>query len=87
MEDKNREEFPREFAIRYLGGVVSASEAQLLRHKFEGEASLSMRRAYLIALYEAGRLSSRYLDDVQNSLPGLRWTCSYLGEFPKIPTS
>ncbi|MEU0184177.1 RNA-directed DNA polymerase [Streptomyces sp. NPDC006207] len=87
MEDKNREEFPREFAVRYLGGFSSASEAQLLRHKFESEASIPMRRALLMALYESGKLSARYLGDVQYSLPELRWTCSYLGENPKIPKS
>ncbi|MFF5980371.1 RNA-directed DNA polymerase [Streptomyces olindensis] len=87
MEDKNREEFPREFAVRYLGGVASASEAQLLRHKFEGEASFAMRRALLMALYESGKLSERYLRDVQYSLPELRWACNYLRGNPKIPTS
>ncbi|SFT30933.1 RNA-directed DNA polymerase [Streptomyces sp. ok210] len=87
MEDSNREEFPREFAVRYLGSVASTSEAQLLRHKFESEASTVMRRALLMALYEAGKLSVRYLGEVKNSLPELRWTCNYLGENPKIPTS
>ncbi|WP_345962794.1 RNA-directed DNA polymerase [Streptomyces sp. BRB040] len=87
MEDRNREEFPREFAVRYLGGMASASEAQLLRHKFESEASFAMRRALLIALYEAGKLSDRYLREVWYSLPELRWTCNYLAGNPKIPTS
>jgi len=87
MEDRNREEFPREFAVRYLGGVASASEAQLLRHKFESEASLAMRRALLISLYESGKLSERYLRDIWYSLPELRWTCNYLAGNPKIPTS
>ncbi|MFG2790004.1 RNA-directed DNA polymerase [Streptomyces sp. NPDC048419] len=87
MEDRNREEFPREFAVRYLGGVASASEAQLLRHKFESEASIAMRRALLIALYESEKLARRYLRDVWYSLPDLRWTCNYLAGNPKIPTS
>ncbi|WFB87606.1 MULTISPECIES: RNA-directed DNA polymerase [Streptomyces] len=87
MEDRNREEFPREFAVRYLGGMASASEAQLLRHKFESEASITMRRALLIALYESRKLSERYLREVWYSLPELRWTCNYLAGNPKIPTS
>jgi hypothetical protein len=87
MEDKNREEFPREFAVRYLGRSASAAEAQLLRHRFEGEASLTMRRALIMALYESGKLSERYLRDIQYSLPELRWTCKFLEGNPKIPTS
>ncbi|AYL37634.1 RNA-directed DNA polymerase [Streptomyces sp. PDY-4] len=87
MEDKNREEFPREFAVRYLGMNASASEAQLLRHKFEGEPSHTMRRALLVALYESGKLSERYLRNVEDSLPELRWTCRYLSGNPKVTTS
>ncbi|WP_186768061.1 RNA-directed DNA polymerase [Streptomyces qinzhouensis] len=87
LDDRNREEFPREFAARYLGRCSSVADAQLLRHKFEGEAGGGMRRALMIALYESGYLSKRYRRDVECSIPNLRWLCSYLEKNPKIPVS
>ncbi|MER5480009.1 RNA-directed DNA polymerase [Streptomyces sp. NPDC002734] len=88
LEDRNREDFPREFASRYLGRAASVSEAQLLRHKFEEEPSITMRRALLMSLYESRNLSSRYLNDVEEYLPQLKWVCKYLrAEPPQIPVS
>ncbi|WP_444970718.1 RNA-directed DNA polymerase [Streptomyces sp. SAI-25] len=88
LEDRNREDFPREFASRYIGREASVSEAQLLRHKFEEEPSITMRRALLMSLYESRNLSSRYLNDVEDYLPQLKWVCKYLrAEPPQIPAS
>ncbi|MFD3378352.1 MULTISPECIES: RNA-directed DNA polymerase [unclassified Streptomyces] len=87
LHDRNREEFPREFAARYLGRCASVAESQLLRHEFEREPSEAMRRALLISLYESSYLSVRYRRDVENSFPYLRWLCAYLEKNPKIPTS
>ncbi|MFD9104105.1 RNA-directed DNA polymerase [Streptomyces virginiae] len=87
LEDRNREEFPREFAARYFGRHASAAESQLIRHKFEEEPSFAMRRALMIALYESGYLSDRYRCAVEGSFRELRWLCCYLGKNPKIPTA
>ncbi|QOV35252.1 RNA-directed DNA polymerase [Streptomyces ferrugineus] len=87
LEDRNREDFPREFASRYLGRAASVSEAQLLRHKFEEEPSITMRRALLMALYESRNLSARYLNDVEEYLPQLKWVCKFLRDEPRIPVS
>ncbi|MEU7239024.1 RNA-directed DNA polymerase [Streptomyces sparsogenes] len=87
LEDRNREDFPREFASRYLGRSASVAEAQLLRHKFEEEPSVTMRRALLMALYESSNLSSRYLNDVEEYLPQLKWVCKFLRSGPRIPVS
>ncbi|MEV5457685.1 RNA-directed DNA polymerase [Streptomyces cellulosae] len=88
LEDRNREDFPREFASRYLGRAASVSEAQLLRHRFEEEPSITMRRALLMSLYESRNLSPRYLNDVEEYLPQLKWVCKYLrAEPPRIPAS
>ncbi|MEU9045833.1 MULTISPECIES: RNA-directed DNA polymerase [unclassified Kitasatospora] len=87
LEDRNREDFPREFAGRYLGRAASFAESQLLRHKFEEEPSITMRRALLMALYESGNLSERYLNDVEEYFPELKWVCRYLRSGPRIPVS
>ncbi|MEU6825104.1 RNA-directed DNA polymerase [Streptomyces atriruber] len=87
LEDRNREDFPREFASRYLGRSASVSEAQLLRHKFEEEPSVTMRRALLMSLYESKNLSSRYLRDVEEYFPQLKWVCRFLQDEPLIPVS
>ncbi|MFI2378987.1 reverse transcriptase domain-containing protein [Streptomyces sp. NPDC018964] len=87
LYDRNREEFPREFAARYLGRCASVAESQLLRHEFEREPSEAMRRALLLALYESAYLSERYRRDVHHSFPGLKWLCAYLEQNPKVPTS
>ncbi|CAM5521077.1 hypothetical protein SALBM135S_02124 [Streptomyces alboniger] len=87
LEDRNREDFPREFASRYLGRAASVSEAQLLRHRFEEEPSVIMRRALLMSLYEAKHLSKRYLRDVEEYFPQLKWVCRFLRTEPRIPVS
>ncbi|RAJ42827.1 reverse transcriptase (RNA-dependent DNA polymerase) [Kitasatospora sp. SolWspMP-SS2h] len=85
FDDRNREDFPREFAARYLGRDASIGEAQLLRHKFEDEPSIAMRRSLLMALYESGNISRNYLNEVQEYLPSLKWVCRYLSDRPNIP--
>lgn len=87
LEDRNREDFPREFASRYLGRSATVAEAQLLRHKFEEEPNITMRRALLMSLYESQNLSQRYLRDVEEYIPQLKWVCKYLRTGPNIPVS
>lgn len=86
LEDRNREDFSREFASRYIGKAASVTEAQLLRHRFEEEPSITMRRALIASLYESGYLSSRYLNEVETSLPQLTWVCTFLRSGPLIPS-
>ncbi|MFD5524976.1 MULTISPECIES: RNA-directed DNA polymerase [Streptomyces] len=85
LEDKNREDFSREFAGRYIGRNASVREAQLLRHQFQEEPGLGMRRALLASLYESGNLSTRYLNEVEASFPDLIWVCRFLRSDPLIP--
>ncbi|MFC5170015.1 RNA-directed DNA polymerase [Streptomyces mutomycini] len=85
LEDRNREDFSREFASRYIGRNASLREAQLLRHRFQEERSVSMRRALLVSLYESGNLSVRYLNEVESSFPDLIWVCRFLRTDPLIP--
>ncbi|WP_416475504.1 RNA-directed DNA polymerase [Streptomyces sp. LKA04] len=86
LEDRNREDFSREFAGRYIGRAASVAEAQLLRHRFEEEPSVTMRRSLLASLYESGYLSHRYLNEVEASLSQLTWVCRFLRSEPLIPS-
>ncbi|MEE1837449.1 RNA-directed DNA polymerase [Streptomyces sp. SP17KL33] len=85
LEDRNREDFSREFASRYIGKYASVVDAQLLRHRFEEEPAITMRRALLCAMYESGNLSSRYISEVEASFPQLEWVCAFLRSDPLVP--
>ncbi|MCQ0023155.1 RNA-directed DNA polymerase [Streptomyces somaliensis DSM 40738] len=85
LQDRNRVRFPREFAARYIGNHASLSESQLLLHKFEEEPDGDMRRALLVALYDANYCSPRLLKRVEGAFPELRWICAYLLDSPQLP--
>jgi hypothetical protein len=84
LGDRNRVDYAREFAARYVGQHASTTEGQLLRHRFEGETSAAVRRAILVALYEAGYLSTRYRNEITASVPGMEWLCNFLATGPYI---
>ncbi|GGS80900.1 hypothetical protein GCM10010222_22750 [Streptomyces tanashiensis] len=84
LGDRNRVDYAREFAARYVGQHASIAEGQLLRHRFEGETSAAVRRAVLVALYEAGYLSARYRNEIMASVPGMEWICNFLATDPYI---
>ncbi|MBU5946703.1 RNA-directed DNA polymerase [Streptomyces sp. PAM3C] len=84
LGDRNRPDYAREFAARYVGQHASTIESQLLRHRFEGETSTAVRRAVLVALHEAGYLSTRYRNEIRASVSGMEWLCSFLAANPYI---
>jgi hypothetical protein len=84
LGDRNRDDYAREFAARYIGQHASIAEAQMLRHRFEGETSGAIRRAVLVALYEAGYLTDRYRNEIKYSLSGMEWLCNFLAADPRI---
>ncbi|MGN9760604.1 reverse transcriptase domain-containing protein [Streptomyces sp. SD31] len=84
LGDRNRAEYAREFAARYIGEHSSLAEAQMLRHRFEGETNAAVRRAVLVALYTAGYLTTRYRKEIRASVPGMEWLCSFLATNPHI---
>jgi hypothetical protein len=84
LGDRNRVDYAREFAARYVGQHASTTEGQLLRHRFEGETSAAVRRAVLVALYECGYLSTRYRNEITASVPGMEWLCNFLATGPCI---
>jgi hypothetical protein len=85
LEDKNKSNLPREFAARYLGRFSSPADGQLLRRQYENEANSSVRRALLVASYEARSVSRTLLKRLADSDSDLSWICRYLLKDPHIP--
>ncbi|MGW3304708.1 RNA-directed DNA polymerase [Streptomyces rubiginosohelvolus] len=85
LQNKNKSNLPREFAARYLGRFSSPADGQLLRRQYEDEANPSVRRALLVAMYEARSVSSGMLERLAGSESELAWVCRYLIKNPKIP--
>ncbi|MFC7841049.1 RNA-directed DNA polymerase [Streptomyces sp. NPDC057382] len=85
LKNKNKSNLPREFAARYLGRFSSPADGQLLRGVYEGEASPSVRRALLVAMYEARSVPQGLLRQLANSGSELSWVCNYLLKDPLVP--
>ncbi|MEU2586732.1 RNA-directed DNA polymerase [Streptomyces avermitilis] len=85
LGDKNKSSLPREFAARYLGRVSSIADGQLLRREFENEADVNVRRALLVAMYEARSVSRPLLEALAASNSPLTWVSRYLLGNPLVP--
>ncbi|MFF5249138.1 RNA-directed DNA polymerase [Streptosporangium sp. NPDC000095] len=84
--DRNKESFVREFAARYLGLYGLRGGASRIKQEFQQEQNHRVRRALLIACYEAGQCSNQWLSVIAESDPELRLTVEYLKQQPhKIP--
>ncbi|MEU6006330.1 RNA-directed DNA polymerase [Streptomyces sp. NPDC047453] len=85
LGDKNKSSLPREFAARYLGRVSTIADGQLLRREFENEANVNVRRALLVAMYEARSVSRPLLEALAGSRSQLTWVSRYLLGNPLVP--
>ncbi|MFE4593359.1 RNA-directed DNA polymerase [Streptomyces laurentii] len=85
LQNRNKSNLPREFAARYLGRVSTVADGQLLRREFENESSTNVRRALLVAMYEARSVSRPLLTNLANSDSQLSWVSRYLLKDPLIP--
>ncbi|QPJ92875.1 RNA-directed DNA polymerase [Streptomyces clavuligerus] len=85
LNNKNKSNLPREFAARYLGRVSTVADGQLLRREFEDESNTNVRRALLVAMYEARSISRPLLKSLANSDSQLSWVSRYLLTDPLIP--
>ncbi|MER0482956.1 RNA-directed DNA polymerase [Streptomyces sp. Edi2] len=85
LQNKNKSNLPREFAARYLGRFSSPADGQLLRRQYEDEANTSVRRALLVAMYEARSVSTDLLRRLASSESELTWVCRYLLTDPDVP--
>jgi hypothetical protein len=80
--DKNKESFVREFAARYLGLYSPPGSASRLKQEFQQESNPRVRRALLVACYESGQCSERWLHVISKSDPDLYLTAQYLSSRP-----
>ncbi|WP_245654435.1 RNA-directed DNA polymerase [Streptomyces violens] len=85
LQNKNKPSLPREFASRYLGRVSTIADGQLLRRQFENESDVNVRRALLVAMYEAHSISRPLLESLARSSSRLTWVSRYLLTHPRIP--
>ncbi|WP_432014703.1 reverse transcriptase domain-containing protein [Streptomyces cucumeris] len=85
LQDKNKPSLPREFAARYLGRISTIADGQLLRRQFENESDANVRRALLVAMYEANSVSRPLLERLANSHTRLTWVSRYLLKNPRVP--
>ncbi|MFP8886471.1 RNA-directed DNA polymerase [Streptomyces mangrovi] len=86
VRDRNRSSYPREFAARYIGRLGTPNDGQLLKMEYEGESHIDVRRALLVAMYEADYVPTGLLKNLTNSSTILKWTAKYLLRTPdEIP--
>lgn len=84
-----KETLVRQFAARAFGRHLSEGHQEdlaLLRGLVPKEAkSPDLQRALLVALYEAGGTSKRYLAEIPQGFPDLTQVCEYLRGNPTLP--
>ena len=86
LSDLNRFSMVREFAARYFGKFCGPGDGARLREMYEREESDHVRRALLIACYEAGDCPQRFLEAIGRFNTALGRTARYLQTDPgRIP--
>lgn len=85
LQNKNKSNLPREFAARYLGRNSTVADGQLLRRQYEDEENVNVRRALLVAMYEAKSVSRGLLRSLASSGSQLSWVSRYLLKYPYVP--
>lgn len=85
IDNKNSDAFVREFAARYIGRHSTYGDGQRLKHIYESESDVYVRRALLVAMYECSYCPPRLLQGLSNDSTELRWTARYLISSPCVP--
>ncbi|MGW4078010.1 reverse transcriptase domain-containing protein [Streptomyces asiaticus] len=86
LRDRNRPNYPREFAARYIGRNSDVADGPLLKMQYESEPSEAIRRALLIAMHECGYVPGSLLQDLEkNPDSELNWTARYLLNVSDMP--
>ncbi len=89
LRNPAKESVVRQFAARAVGRHAAQShreDLELLRNMFKlNTDDKPLRRALLVAIWEAGGAPRAWLADVSVSDPELERTCKYLRSNPKIP--
>ena len=84
LSDFNKSSIVREFAARYVGKFCGPGDGARLREMFEREPSDHVRRALLIACYEAGNCPKGFLGTIGSFATPLGRTARYLQMDPGI---
>jgi hypothetical protein len=82
LYDQNNGQIVREFAARYVGVFCGAGDGARLRELFEREPSEHVRRAILIACFEAGDCPQSLLRSIARGQSRLSITARYLQSAP-----
>nr|WP_240982581.1 RNA-directed DNA polymerase [Streptomyces sp. S3(2020)] len=86
LRDRNRSNYPREFAARYIGRNSDVADGPLLKMQYESEHSEAIKRALLIAMHECGYISESLLRGLEKTSDSeLSWTARYLLNVSDIP--
>ncbi|MFI1293092.1 reverse transcriptase domain-containing protein [Streptomyces sp. NPDC020792] len=86
LRDRNRPNYPREFAARYIGRNSDVPDGPLLKMQYESEHSEAIQRALLIAMHECRYASDSLLRGVEKMPDSeLSWTARYLLNVSEIP--
>ncbi|MFJ7493115.1 RNA-directed DNA polymerase [Streptomyces sp. NPDC097727] len=86
LRDRNRSNYPREFAARYIGRNSDVADGPLLKMQYESEHSDAIKRALLIAMHECGYVSNSLLRGLERTPDSeLNWTARYLLNVSDIP--
>lgn len=85
LRDRNRQDFVREYAARYVGLHSRPGDVDHLKALLKSETDPRLRRVLLIAVYEAGGASRKWLRHPTRNTPELRDTARYLLTSPQIP--
>jgi len=85
LRDRNVRAITREFAARYIGCFGKVADGQLLKAEFSHEATISIRRAILIAMHERDHMPRSLLQSAMSPNSELRWIAEYLAYATDIP--
>ncbi|MCZ9351399.1 RNA-directed DNA polymerase [Streptomyces mutabilis] len=86
LRDRNRPNYPREFAARYIGRNSDVADGPLLKMQYESENSDAIKRALLIAMHECAYMPDALLRDIEKKREtDLSWTARYLRNVSDIP--
>jgi hypothetical protein len=84
VSDSNRSSIVREFAARYVGRFCRTGDGAQLRELYERESIERVRRAILIACYEAGDYPQQFVKDISRTNTTFGRTARYLLTEPEI---
>ncbi|MEU3654839.1 RNA-directed DNA polymerase [Streptomyces sp. NPDC032161] len=85
LRDRNRPNYPREFAARYIGRNSEVVDGPMLKMQYESEHSEAIQRALLIAMHECRYVPDALLRDIEKRDSELSWTARYLRNVSEMP--